>query len=335
MEPMERVKGAIGSAANLEVPVIPLASMWTGRFSGIPVADLITSGENIFKAQVKAYEAVGYDALFGYSDALYVPEALGCQLRILKSGLHTIPISLKTVEDIDRLPVPDPHKHGRIPAMLKAVQLLSRYSKGRIPVIPGFEGPLTTAVRTLEADTLMRKMLKDRSFVLKFLARITDILIRVGRALREQGADILFLPDPVASSDMISPKLAKEIELPFLQRLIKSVDMPCILHICGDSSQILDMMAETGASIISLDQCMNLPEVRKRVGWDITIGGNLNPVDVMGFGSPDMVRAEARRLLSENGNRRYIVMTGCSVPPDTPLANLLAAVETVRGFRFE
>ncbi len=334
MDPMERVNGALTSGGTPEVPVIPLGSIWIGRFSGIPLPDLMKSGEKIFEAQVKGYEAVGYDGLFGYSDPLYVPEALGCELKILKSGLHTVPIPIKTVEDIDRLPVPDPHKDGRIPVMLKAVKLLSRYSNGRIPVIPGFEGPLTAAVRTMEADYLLRKMIKDRPFVLKFLNKITDILIAVGRALKEQGADILFLPDPVASSDMISPHLAKEIELPFLQRLIKSVGMPCILHICGDSSQILDMMTQTGASIISLDQCMNLKEVRKEVGWDITIGGNLNPVDVMGFGTADEVRAEVRRLLSENGNRRYIVMTGCSVPPDAPLANMLAAVETARQFRF-
>jgi MtaA/CmuA family methyltransferase len=231
--------------------------------------------------------------------------------------------------------MPDPRKHGRIPAVLKAVQLLSKYSNGKIPVVPGFEGPLTVAVRTLDADYLMRKVLKDRPFVLKLLDKITDILIQVGIAMREEGADLLFLPDPVTSSDMISPRIAKEIEFPFLERLIKSVNMPCILHICGDSMQILDMMARTGAAVISLDQCMALPKVRNVVGWDVAIGGNINPVNVMQFGMPDDVRNEVNRLLSENGNRKYVVMTGCSIPPDTSLDNLLAAVETVRNHRFE
>jgi MtaA/CmuA family methyltransferase len=335
MNPMQRVNGGIRSENVPEVPVIPLASLWIAKFSGIPVGDLIRSGEKICEAQIKAYERVGYDALFGYSDPLYVPEALGCELRILKTGLQTVPISVKTVEDVDRLPSPDPYKDGRIPAVLKAVRLLSKYSDGKIPVIPGFEGPLTAAVRTLDADFLMRKVLKDRTFVLKLLGKITDILIKVGRALREEGADLLFLPDPVTSSDMISPRFANEIEFPFLERLIKSVGMPCILHICGDSTEILNMMARTGAAVISLDQCMNLPKVRNVVGWDVAIGGNINPVDVMQFGTPDDVRDEVNRLLSENGNKRYVVMTGCSVPPDTPLDNLLAAVQAVREVRFE
>jgi uroporphyrinogen-III decarboxylase len=54
---------------------------------------------------------------------------------------------------------------------------------------------------------------------------------------------------------------------------------------------------------------------------------------VMQFGTPDDVREEVKRLLSENGNRRYVVMTGCSIPPDTPLDNLLAAVQAVREYR--
>ena len=331
VDPMERVNRAIGSESAPEIPVIPLTARVGRQILRHFAWRLDQKRRKDLRGAVKAYERVGYDALFAYSDPLYVPEALGCELRILKTGLQTVPISVKTIEDIDRLPMPDPRETGRIPAVLKAVALLSKYSNGKIPVIPGFEGPLTAAVRTLDADYLMRKVLKDRPFVLKLLDKITDILIQVGIAMREEGADLLFLPDPVTSSDMISPRLAKEIEFPCLERLIRSVNMPCILHICGDSTEIVDMMARTGAAIISLDQCMNLPKVRNVVGWDVVIGGNIDPVNVMRFGTPDDVRTEVKRLLSENGNRRYVVMTGCSVPPDTPLDNLQAAVQAVRN----
>ena len=334
MNPMQRVTGAIRFDSAAEVPIIPFASLWIARFSGTPIGDLIRSGEKIYQAQVKAYETVGYDMLFGYSDQLVIPEALGCQLKLATTGLQAAPVPLETAEDIDRLPTPDPRKDGRIPAMLNAIQLLSKYSNGKIPVIPSFEGPLTTAVRTFDANFLMRKIIKDRPFVLKLLDKITDILIQVGRTMREEGADLLFLPDAVTSSDMVSPTIAKEIEFPRLSRLIESVGLPCILHICGDSTEILDAMARTGASIISLDQCMDLCKARDLVGTDVTIGGNIDPINVMGFGTPDDVRAEVNRLLLENGNRRYAVMTGCGIPPDTPRDNLLAAVQAVREFRF-
>ena len=334
MNPMQRITEAIGSDSTTEVPIVPFASLWIARFSEIPIADLIRSGEKIYQAQVKAYEAVGYDMLFGYSDQLIIPEALGCRLKMAKTGLQADPVPLETAEDIDRLPTPDPRKDGRIPAMLNAIQLLSKYSTGRIPVIPSFEGPLTTAVRTFDASFLMRKIIKDKPFILKLLDKITDVLIQVGRTMREEGADMLFLPDAVTSSDMVSPAVAKEIEFPRLSRLIESVGLPCILHICGDSTDILDAMARTGASIISLDQCMDLRRARDLVGADVTIGGNIDPINVMGFGTPDDVQSAVNRLLLENGNRRYVVMTGCGIPPNTPLENLQAAVQTVREFRF-
>ena len=89
---MERVNRALGPDSAPEIPVIPLTARWAAGFSGISQGDLIRSGEKIFEAHVKAYETVGYDALFAYSDQLYVPEALGCGLRILNTGLQTVPI---------------------------------------------------------------------------------------------------------------------------------------------------------------------------------------------------------------------------------------------------
>jgi uroporphyrinogen-III decarboxylase len=41
-------------------------------------------------------------------------------------------------------------------------------------------------------------------------------------------------------------------------------------------------------------------------------------------GTPDRVAAEVRQALSETGGRRFLLAPGCSIPPQTPEANLLA-----------
>ena len=78
---------------------------------------------------------------------------------------------------------------------------------------------------------------------------------------------------------------------------------------------------------------MDLRKARGVVGPGVTIGGNIDPINVMWFGTPDDVREDVKRLLLENSNRRYIVMTGCGIPPDTPLDNLLAAVQAARDYQ--
>jgi uroporphyrinogen decarboxylase len=42
-------------------------------------------------------------------------------------------------------------------------------------------------------------------------------------------------------------------------------------------------------------------------------------------GTPDRVASEVRQALSETGGRRFLLAPGCSIPPETPEANLLAA----------
>jgi len=66
------------------------------------------------------------------------------------------------------------------------------------------------------------------------------------------------MPEPSGSASMISPVMFRQFVLPRLKTIIGSLDVPCMLHMCGDTSPMLDAMAESGAEIISLDQCMDL-----------------------------------------------------------------------------
>jgi MtaA/CmuA family methyltransferase len=331
---IERLKGAIELEKADEVPVIPIAGQWIAKFSGIPIEQIIHKGEKLFEGQIKAYEAVGYDILCSYCECLYTAETLGCKLNLTKTGLQLAPISIKTVEDIERIPVPSPGKDGRLPEILKTVELLSKYSSNQIPVMGAIEGPLTTALRVIEPDYLMRTIIKGKNFVLRLLEKIADILITVGEALVERGVNILFIPDPVASSSMISLKTVDEIAFPSLKRLVKSIKVPSILHICGDSTQILNMMVKTSASVLSVEQCMNLSLVREKVGWETVIGGNIDPVRVLLFGNSEDIYSEVHRCLAAGGIRRFILMTGCSISPDTPVDNLRTVVLAARKFRF-
>lgn len=334
MDSVERLKAAVQTDRIQEVPIIPLAGQWIAKFSGIPIGEILQKGEKLFEAQIKAYEAVRYDALFGYCETLYIQEALGCQLKLLSTGFQVVPISIRTVEDVDRLRIPIPERDGRLPEILRAVQLLSKYSNKKIPVLGAIEGPLTTAARVTETDDLMRKVIKDRPFIHRFLGKITDILITSGKAIVEHGADVMLVPDPVTSSSMISPKVASEIAFPYLERLVRSLNVPCILHICGDSTHILEKMVETGASILSVDQCMDLSLVRQKVGWGSGVGGNIDPIHVMQFGTQDDVKREVNRCLTAGGNRQFVLMTGCSISPNAPLENLKAVVSTARCFHY-
>ena len=99
-----------------QVPAIPIMSGWIACFSGIPLRRLIRDPEAILKAQIHAQKAVGHDALFSYTDPLYVSEAYGFSIVFRSPEVpDTVSLDIKSVEDVEALPVLDVRKDGRFP----------------------------------------------------------------------------------------------------------------------------------------------------------------------------------------------------------------------------
>jgi MtaA/CmuA family methyltransferase len=278
-------------------------------------------------------ESVGYDAFFAYADPLYIPQAFGCNVRFLETGplADPLPLSITSPQDLDKLPVPDPRKEERLAATLEIIRGLSAYGAGDIPVLGLFEGPITTTCRIFEAELIMRMIYKNPTVLEALLDRVTAFLIEFSRALIENGANVIFLPEPTASAAMISPAAFRQFVLPRLQTITANLNVPCILHICGDTSPVLDSIGQTGADVISLDQCMNLSEPRSTLPGAV-IGGNVDPINSLLHGSREQIAADTLSCLRTVGTDRFILMSGCGVPPGTPVEKVAAMVETAKAY---
>ena len=314
-----------------QVPAIPTMSGWVARFSGIPLKALIYDADAMVKAHLDAQKAVGYDALFAYIDPLYIPESFGCQLAFLSSGAaDAVPLDLKTEADVDALRFPDIKKDSRLPLILSVVEKLVNSLGRTVPVLPLVEAPFTNCARMLSTERMMRAVLKNRPLIERLLDKVAQLLSQFGQAVGEKGADGLIIADPVGSSTMVSAKIYEELVLPHLKRFIKGLRIPVILHVCGDTEPILDMMADTGARILSLDQCMDLAKAKERVAGKCGVGGNVDPVNVLLLGTVDDVKRETLRCLKQGGKRGYVLMAGCAVSPRTPIENIKAMIDTAR-----
>ncbi len=315
-----------------KVPVIPTLGGWVARFSGVPVKELLFDPEAFAQAHIRAQKEIGYDALFAYLEGLCIPEAFGCPLVFRPSGLDVTPLELKDEADVKALPEVDIRRDGRLPILLKAVEKLVRSPEREVPVLSLAEGPFTASARILGADKMMKGLFKNRSMIERLIDKTRQLISDFGRALAEIGVDGLIIADPVSSSTMISPKFYQEFVLPHLQRLIKGLGMPVILHVCGDTQPILHLMAETGAKVLSLDQCMDLAAAKKTVAGRCGIGGNVDPM-VLLFGTPEDVKRETLRSLEQGGKKGFILMAGCAVPPATSVKNLKTMIEVAKGYR--
>ena len=125
---------------------------------------------------------------------------------------------------------------------------------------------------------------------------------------------------------MISPRMYRKYVLPRLQRLMSRLDVPTILHICGDTTSIIKDMAQSDPQILDLDWQVDLAHARTAVDEidpEICLCGNFDPVAVLYNGNTDEVTTATLHCRAIGGDN-WLAQPGCEIPRHTPAANLHA-----------
>jgi uroporphyrinogen decarboxylase len=217
---IERFHDALHGKPRDRVPLVPMVAGWAAvNFSDVPLSQTASNAKLIVQAQIRARESAGYDAVFAYAHALYIPAAIGCKVRFLDTGpiSDPLPFTFSALEDLESIPLPDLRNEANLSLILEVVERLNFFGKGEIPVLGAFEGAFTTACRIFDADVVLRLIYKNRPILEALLDKINCFLLEFGRALIEKGANVLFIPDPTASASMISPGIFRDLVLQRLQ----------------------------------------------------------------------------------------------------------------------
>ncbi|MFC1863141.1 uroporphyrinogen decarboxylase family protein [Thermodesulfobacteriota bacterium] len=332
---MDRLNDALGGTPKDRVPFFPLMGIHhMAALAGVSIKEINEDPERYVEVVTRGREEFGIDFLRTGDAGFDVPLAYGCNIRIPEVGtplVDPLPYKFDTLEDVDNLKNPDPLRDGKLPLVHEMTQRLDEYSKGEIPLMGGFEGPFSTCCRLLDADKVMRMTIKNREVLEAILDKINQFLILLGQEVIKSGVSVVFIPEPTASCSMISPKMFREIVLPRLQLLFSSLNAICVLHICGETSLILNLMTETGADILSLDQCMDLKAVREMIP-NAVIGGNVDPINSLMMGDPRTVEEDTLNCLRTAGVDKYILMSGCGIPPEASIENIKTMFKTLKEY---
>ncbi|MBM4042431.1 MAG: hypothetical protein FJ290_28395 [Planctomycetes bacterium] len=105
------------------------------------------------------------------------------------------------------------------------------------------------------------------------------------------------------------------------------------IHSCGAVAELFPDLIEIGVDCFNPFQpeVMDVYAMKRKHGSRISFYGGVSTQRTLPFGTPDDVRAEARRLMAEVGRGGgYILAPAHDVPKDVPLENVLALIETCR-----
>ena len=333
MTSKQLVTAALAGQPVPRVPTGPLAVHFCAGFSGHTLRQYTTSARIMAESVIRYWERFRPDAVWLSADTWVSAEAMGAKVGATTDdqpfGALGGPL-VGCAADVDRIPAPDVGSQGRYPLMLDALERIVSALGDEVFIVACMDQyPFSLAAALMGINEIMLMLYDDPPFVAALLERCTEYALAYGTALAAAGADMLSGGDSPAG--LVGPALYEEGVLPaergLLARLKGAAGIPTSLHICGNATPILPLMATSGADVLELDHAVDLAHACRVVGPGIALWGNLDPVSVLARGTPDEVRKHAAAALAAAADHpRFVLSSGCTLAVETPPANIDALI---------
>jgi uroporphyrinogen decarboxylase len=280
---------------------------------------------------VTAVERLGVDAAIIFADILLILEPMGVELEFAEGEGPVIHNPVRKAQDVERLR--EVEDANALDFVYEAIRQTRQALKPDIPLIGFCGAPFTLASYLIEGGGsknyvhTKRLMYDDAGAWHAMMSLIARALATYLNAQIEAGAQAVQLFDSWVGC--LSPDDYREFVLPHTREVIRGVraGVP-VIHFGTGTAALLELMHEAGGDVLGLDWRVRLDDGWRRVGHDVAVMGNLDPVAL--FANQDLLRAQAKRILDQAGSRAgHIFNLGHGILPQTPVENVIALVDMV------
>lgn len=301
--------------------------------ANVPFLELCKTPELVSEVTLMAVDRLGVDAAIIFADILLILEPMGLELEFSRGEGPVIKKPVRTGVAVDALRDFEP---DALNFVYDAVRLTRRALDPDLALI-GFAGaPFTVASYIIEGggsrnyENTKRLMYFDPGAWHALMERLARATADYLNGQIAAGADAVQLFDSWVGC--LAPDDYREFVLPHTHRLIRGLapGVP-VIHFGTDTTALLELMKEAGGDVIGLDWRVDLKEAWKRLGYDVAVQGNLDPVALLA--PPAEISRRAGRVLEKaEGRPGHIFNLGHGVLPGTPVDHVLALVDAVHGY---
>lgn len=279
-------------------------------------------------------DQIGVDAAIIFSDILVIPQAMGLEVLMEEGKGPSLPITIQTKSDIDKLITTGAEESLKY--VCDALALTKKELNGRVPLI-GFAGAPWTILCYMVEGKGSKTWDKAKQFAYtqpelahQLLQKITDITIDYLKAQVRAGADTVQVFDSWAGS--LSPADFKIYAQPYLLQIADALkdDAPVILFPKGTWYALQDL-SKSSASGIGIDWCVEPKMARQLTNNNITLQGNFDPAKLLAP-IPEIKKA-VKEMIEGFGTHRYIANLGHGITPNVPVDHAKAFVDAVKEYR--
>ncbi len=276
--------------------------------------------EKMAALAMAGHTVLGFDVVMPLFSVCHEAAGMGCNVNW--GGPEAMPESGKPIfQDEDDIKIPaDFLKHSGCTVPLKAISLLKKRLGEDAAVCGKIFGSWTQSYHYFGVENFLMMSLDDPAKTQRILDKLMAVTVLFANAQIEAGADCLLLADH-ATRDLCSPGAYEEFLLPMHKRLAEEIKVPLILHICGNTSDRIGMIAKTGLACFHWDTKTGTPQdVRKLAGEELSLMGGISNYKLL-KSRPEEIAADAAQAIEAGID---IIGPECAIPLLTPLANLKA-----------
>jgi uroporphyrinogen decarboxylase len=316
------------------------AGMWSVHHSGTSFKELSTDASKMAGMIIEMSDRLQSDIVYvgsGYPN--FPVAALGGKIKYRDVGTPDLEAPIVSSEkDLAKLDLARIENDGVLRTIREAYGIVrAKLGEEYIIALTAW-GPFTLGARLIGEEIMMKALYKAPSFVEAAVRVAAGMLMRFFDSLLSSGMlDVILLGEPTASGDLISRKQFEQFVLPRIKEFTgwaQTKGAHTIIHICGNTSDRLDLYPLTGASCISLDHKTDMAKAKEVLHGKMCFAGNVDPVKVLLQGTAREVEDACRSVIKTAGiDGGFILMPGCDIPPTVPYENIRKFMQTAREWQ--
>ncbi len=303
----------------------PILMHFAARFNNTTYGKFASDYKVLVESNIRAMEYFDTDMVSLISDPYRETSAFGAPVEFIDEGVpRCLEHIVKTIDDVIILKRPDVYKSIRTLDRIKGAEYFQKLLIGTVPVSGWIEGPLAEACDLTGVSEMLLNLMIDPDFSNTLMDKCMVTAKDFAKAQIEAGCDLIGIGDAICSQiDRDTYDLYLKQRHIELISYIHDCGAAVKLHICGDTTHLLESLKEINTDIIDLDWQVDLDKGREILGNNIVIGGNINPV-IVEDKSEEEVYILSKMLVDKYKGQKYLLAAGCEITVLTPHQNLMA-----------
>ncbi len=338
MNGYERIQAALHGERPDKTPVMLHSFMMAAREHNVTMEQYRNDPKLIAECFIASADKYHLDGILVDIDTATLAGAVGVRVDFpLDDPARTTIGNVNRLEDYIRLKPARVENYKYIQIWLEAVRLLKEYYKNEMYIRGNCDQApfsLASMMRGMQ-NWMLDLMIGEEEQLRGLLEYCTDASTQFIQLMVQTGCDMVSNGDSPAGPELISPEMYVKYALPYEKKLVDAAHHTGVayaLHICGNTDVILDHMLLTGADAYDLDYKTDITKIVNTFHNRVTLIGNLDPSGVLALGTTASVKEKTLELLSLYKNSpRFILNSGCAIPPTTPSENLKMMIDTARN----